>query len=79
MRDNLYFLIDMNKRDPRLVTKEAVNSFRARYHYETCKVKKGANDKYIQNSANSQAAMWKIIKNIDPNLHSPNTDSMQTP
>ena len=38
--------------------------------------KEGANDKYIQNSANSQAAMWKVIKNINPNLHSPNTDSI---
>lgn len=76
MRDNLYFLTDMNKRDPRLVTKETVNSFRAKYRYEICKAKKGANDKYIQNSANSQAAMWKVIKNINPNLHSPNTDSI---
>lgn len=74
MRDNLNFLTDMNKQNPSLTTIETVKSYRAKYRYEICKAKKGANDKYVQDSANSQAAMWRIIKNNNPKLSTDLTD-----
>lgn len=74
MRDKLNFLREINKRNPELITNETVKSFRAKYRNEISKAKKAANDKYIQDSPNPQAAMWNVIKNNNPNLNTPPTD-----
>lgn len=62
MREILHTLVSIRRQDPRLVTKEQINTFKKSYRGEINQAKRRAHDTYINNSTNSQIAMWNILK-----------------
>lgn len=61
MRERLNTFVRMNKTYPEFINKEIVKSLRKQYKREILKAKQRANDHFIENSTNPQAAMWKVI------------------
>lgn len=70
MREHLRLIVSINKNNPLLMPVNYVKDYKKRYNYAINRARIAEHDNFIASAANSQTAIWRIIKNNQPSTSS---------